>query len=231
MAVWGSGGMKRRVQLELNAPRVNWPILQSQPLECVLSDGTYPLSLSQSFSLSVSLSCCTCSPTHPLAHTLSLDAHTHTHTPLQTHSLTQSVSLTQSLDLVTCSFILSFAVASLCSAPSHFHQLLTLSPSPPTTPCLFFFFPPPCPSFSLYFLPSLISSLSLSLSFSVFDPCRAEEPPGRRTALVPIVHSVQSDRRVAQRAAAGRTVLCVFYCMTVNSTGKACCCCRCLPET
>lgn len=37
--------MKRRVQLELNAPRVNWPILQSQPLECVLSDGTDPLSL------------------------------------------------------------------------------------------------------------------------------------------------------------------------------------------
>lgn len=92
MAVWGSGGMKRRVQLELNAPRVNWPILQSQPLECVLSDGTYPLSLSQSFSLSVSLSCCTCSPTHPLAHTLSLDAHTLTCRRTPSLSLFHSLS-------------------------------------------------------------------------------------------------------------------------------------------
>lgn len=65
--------MKRGVQLELNAPRVNWPILQSQSLECVLSDRTHPPSPSLNPSFSLSLSCCTCSPAHPLTRTPSCD--------------------------------------------------------------------------------------------------------------------------------------------------------------
>ncbi len=118
VAVWGSGGMRRRVQLELNAPCVNWPILQSQPLECVLSDGTYPLSsfsfsLSQSLllSLSLSLSLGPAALVHPLIHSLS---HTHTHAlSLGTHTNrhehtrrhTPSLSLSHSLSHLIWSLV------------------------------------------------------------------------------------------------------------------------------
>lgn len=78
--------MKRGVQLELNAPRVNWPVLQSQSLECVLSDRTYPLPLSFTLSL------CPATLVHPLIHSpsfdtcMSRDAHPSAH-PSFIHSL------------------------------------------------------------------------------------------------------------------------------------------------
>lgn len=145
--------------------------------------------LSPSLSLSV--------PLHLLTHS-STCSHTHTwHTRLQTHSLSPHSfihlfihSLRHLMHLTLAnSFPFSHSV-------SHNSLLLRHSSLPHTSLS--------CTSFSLYFLPSLTSSLS------VFDPCRAEEPPGRRTTLVPIVHTVQSDGRAAQRAAAGYAVLCVF---------------------
>ena len=153
--------MKRRVQLELNAPRVNWPILQSQPLECVLSDGTYPLSLSfflpQFLSLSLSLSF-----SHPLGHT-------HSHL---THSLTQSVSLTQSLELVTRSFTLSFTESLRCLTLRHLtftNSSSTPRPLLPPQP-LSLFFPSThvfVPYFFHFLLPSLPHFLSPLISFSL----------------------------------------------------------------
>ena len=160
--VWGSGGMKRRVQLELNAPRVNWPILQSQPLECVLSDGTYPLSLSFSspnFSLSLSF------------FRSSTRSHTHTHT----HTLawhTPSLSLSPSLSHSTWSLVhsrfhsLSHSAASLCTVSLSLtpRQLLNRSSLLGLPP--YSFLPRTslsCTSFTFYFLPSLTSSLLSSL--------------------------------------------------------------------
>lgn len=174
MAVCGSGGMKRRVQLELNAPRVNWPILQSQPLECVLSDGTDPLSLSfppsqyrtLSFSLPPSLSVLL----HLFIHSL---MHSHlTHT----HSLTQSVSL---------SHFGFFGVLLVHSSSHSFIQSLyhltlqhaTVTDSPALSPFPLFSSITPhsfpsrtslsCASFTLCFLPSLPHLLPLSH----FSPC------------------------------------------------------------
>ena len=191
--------MKRRVQLELNAPRVNWPILQSQPLECVLSDGTYPLSLSFSspnFSLSLSFF-----RSSTRSHT-----HTHTHSRL-THSLTQSVSLTQSLDLVTRSFTLSFTESLRCLT---LHRLTFTNSSstpqpllPPRPPSLFF---PSTHVFVLYFfhflLPSLPHFLSplISLSPSLIPvEQKSHQAGGRLLFPLCIVCRVIGEQRSVQQ--------------------------------
>lgn len=101
--------MKRRVQLELNAPRVNWPMLQSQPLECVLSDGTYPPPhLPFSPFPSVLLHLFTHSSTHSNAFTWHIHKCRHGHACKHTPSLSLSLLLTLSLYLAIRSFILSF---------------------------------------------------------------------------------------------------------------------------
>lgn len=143
---------------------------------------------------------------HPLIHSLT---HSHlTHTP--------SLSLPHSV-CFTCPFIFSF-IHSFSHLTLH-HLTFTNCPLLPQllqpSPIL------PLPrmslswtSFTLYFLPSLtssLSSLSLFLSPSLI-PVEQKSHQARERLLVPIVHSEQSDQRVAQRAA-GRAYsqCCVFF--------------------
>lgn len=178
---------------------------------------SHPLSLSLSLppSLSVLL--------HLFIHSLMHSHLTHTHT------LPHSVCLTKSrLDfLVFYSFIhpLIHSFIHSVSLPPHSAACHCNRLSCPLSfPSVFLYRSPFFPFTHVFVLrffhsllpplpPSLTSSLpflSVPIALFLFDPCRVEEPPGRRAALVPIVHSVQSDRQEAQRAAVGRTVLCVF---------------------
>lgn len=186
MAVCGSGGMKRRVQLELNAPRVNWPILQSQPLECVLSDGTDPLSLSfppsqyRTLSLSLSLPPSLSVLLHLFIHSLMHSHLTHTHT------LPHSVCLTKSrLDFLVFYSFIHPLIHSFIQSLYHLtlqHATVTDSPALSPFPLFSSIAPHSFPSrtslssasFTLCFLPSLPHLLplshfspSLSLSFSL----------------------------------------------------------------
>lgn len=176
---------------------------------------SHPLSLSLSLppSLSVLL--------HLFIHSLMHSHLTHTHT------LPHSVCLTKSrLDfLVFYSFIHPLIHSFIQSLYHLTLQHATVTDSPALSPFPVFLYCSPFFPFTHVFVlrffhsllpplpPSLTSSLpflSVPIALFLFDPCRVEEPPGRRAALVPIVHSVQSDRQEAQRAAVGRTVLCVF---------------------
>lgn len=200
----------------------HWSV--SSLTEQILSPSLSPLpNIAPSLSLSFPspLPLCPAALVHPLTHALSLNTHTHT--------LPHSVCLTKSrLDfLVFYSFIhpLIHSFIHSVSLPPHSAACHCNRLSCPLSfPSVFLYRSPFFPFTHVFVLrffhsllpplpPSLTSSLpflSVPIALFLFDPCRVEEPPGRRAALVPIVHSVQSDRQEAQRAAVGRTVLCVF---------------------
>lgn len=152
-----------------------------------------------------------------LVHPLFLHTHTHTEThawtPLRAHSLTLLSSICVFFPIVH-SFIHTDTASprSAASQPNTSSRVFLLALLHSLLPHKSY------ASFTPDFLPSLLPSPtcfpsfispSLSRSFSLFDPCWVEEPPGRRAALVPIVHSVQSDRQAAQRAA-GSSGLCML---------------------